>query len=293
MPIQIDNLHPYLRDRRHSVAIGVFDGVHLGHQKVLKEAGWALTFHPHPREVLTGGADVTFLTTLEERQKLIPRLLVLRFNRRLANYSPERFVKEVLVDTLKVKKVFVGYDFCFGKNRSGNIQTLIVLGRKFGFEIDVIPVIKAGGVEVRSSKIRQLLTKGRVDQAAVLLGRPYRLEGQVVGGQKLGRKLGFPTANLKLHPQKCLPALGIYQAWACLGRRRYKAVVSIGLRPTVQPKSGGVVVEAYLLRFQRSIYGQNLALEFLKHLRPERRFGSLKQLVRQMQRDVKKAWGSS
>jgi riboflavin kinase/FMN adenylyltransferase len=291
--IHVQNLKAYLKSPYRSVAIGVFDGVHLGHQQVLRQAGWALTFDPHPRQVLKPGAPLSFLTTLGERKQLMPRLLILKFTRRLAHYAPEEFVKKVLVETLGVKKIYVGYDFCFGKNRSGNIQTLIQLGRKYGFEIDVIPVIKVGRTEVRSSKIRALLWQGRVEQAAALLGRPYDLSGRVVRGRRLGRSLGFPTANLKIDPHKCLPAHGIYKTWAILGTKKYRALVSIGVRPTINTHAKKTVVEAYLLNFKRQIYGKKLRLVFIRRLRPERRFNSLKALVAAMHQDVRKAWPDS
>lgn len=294
MSVSIDGLKRYLRSKQYSVGLGNFDGVHLGHRQVLKQAAWGLTFHPHPREVLVGVRDnaglVEYLTPLDEKQQLIPNLMVLNFTKAFAAMSPEQFVKDILVKKLKVKKVYVGYDFCFGKNRSGNIDTLIRLGRQYGFQIDVVPVYKKGGIEVRSSKIREALTIGDVALAAKLLGRPYRVSGEVVRGLGLGRQLGFPTANLKISPQKCLPALGIYKAYAYAGGKRYRAAVSIGHRPTLGKKLD-LAVEAYLLGRKASLYGQTIHIDFLEYLRPELKFEGLEVLKIQIAADVKKAWG--
>lgn len=290
MYLAIDQSARYLRSRSHSLALGVFDGVHLGHAQVLKRAAWALTFHPHPREVLKPGSLVTYLTPMAEKKILIPNLMVLKFTKAFADMTPEKFVHDVLVKQLKVKEVYVGYDFCFGKNRSGNIDTLIRLGRQYGFQIDVVPVYKKNGIEVRSSKIRDCLKSGEVSLAGKLLGRPYRVSGTVAKGLGLGRKLGYPTANVQIDPQKCLPAVGIYKAYAWAGGRRYKAAVSIGYRPTLN-KQLGLAVEAYLLGRKASLYGQTLHIDFLEYLRPEQKFADLEALKRQIGADVRKAWG--
>ena len=283
------------------MALGVFDGVHLGHCQVLRQASWALTFHPHPREVLGRGKDsgfgirdsgvgVQYLTPLDEKRMLIPNLMVLKFTKAFAAMSPEKFVKDILVKKLKVKEVYVGYDFCFGKNRSGNIDTLIHLGRQYGFQIDVVPVFKKGGIEVRSSKIRESLATGDVALAAKLLGRPYRVSGEVVRGLGLGKKLGFPTANIKVHPQKCLPAVGVYKAYAMVGDKRYRAAVNIGYRPTLK-QDLALSVEALLLGRKAGLVGQVLQLDFLERLRPEKKFASLDALKQQIGEDVRRAWG--
>ena len=263
-----------------TVAIGTFDGVHLGHRAVIEAAitsglrSTIVTFHPHPREVL--GYDVQLLATLERRLELIAQVgpdevLVVAFTQELASLSPEEFVVRVL-EPLGTRVILAGENFRFGRARGGDIALLRVLG----LEVRAVPLL-AG---VSSSRIRTFLAEGRVDEAATLLGRPHELEGLVVAGEQRGGTLGFPTANLSVDRDLLVPAHGIY-AGEALGHR---AAVSIG----VNPQYGGSErrIEAFLLDFDGDLYGRRLRLELWRHLRDERSFPSEVALVEQIALDV-------
>ncbi|MFA5928831.1 MAG: bifunctional riboflavin kinase/FMN adenylyltransferase [Candidatus Margulisiibacteriota bacterium] len=243
------------------LALGVFDGVHLGHQQVIAKADKVLTFDPHPNS----GAHL--LTTLEERKKLIPNLVVLPFDKHLSMLTPEGFVKEVLVGQFKASKVVVGYDFAFGYNREGHTSDLVNLGRKYGFEVEVIPVFMVDEIIPKSSTIRNLLGMGEVEEAASLLGRNYSVTGIVGKGKQLGRELGFPTANLELPENKLIPAEGVYLGQDCL--------INIG-----------EIMEVHILEFSGDLYGQSLTVEFFKRLRPEIEFTDHRDLIAQVEKDI-------
>ncbi|MDX1935266.1 MAG: bifunctional riboflavin kinase/FAD synthetase [Capsulimonadales bacterium] len=285
-----------------AVCLGVFDGVHRGHQALLERAArfeWpvvAVTFDPHPAALLSPNRTPPMLGTLTERAEWLHhygarQVLVARFDRAFAAMAPEEFIATVLRDRLSARVVVVGEDFRFGCDRSGDVETLRLAGQRAGFLVEAVGPVFVGGVPARSTTVRQMLSAGRVEEAALLLGRPYRLSGTVTRGKQLGRTIGFPTANLAVPPEILVPAAGIYAAAANLSDgSRCRAAVSIGTNPTVTPENRERTVEAFLMDgFAGDLYDQALSLEFFAFLRPMLTFESLEALVEQMGRDVAEA----
>ncbi len=288
---------------RAVLTIGGFDGVHVGHQALLAALRQAardyharpvvVTFDPLPRAVLRGRRENFYLTLADEKVALLARhgahgVLLLPFDRELAARPGRAFLAE-LHARLRFPCLCVGYNFALGRQREGDVQALRRWGASMGYEVRVVGPITVPGVGVvSSSRIREMLAQGRVAQAARLLGRPYRLRGPVVAGDARGRQLGFPTANLQPDPRKVLPAAGVYAIWAWVDGQPWPAVVNVGHRPTFgatrRPR-----VEAHLLDFDRDLYGQTLALDFVRRLREERSFPSVEALRAQIARDVQRA----
>ncbi len=285
-----------------AIAVGVFDGVHVGHRMIL-ERGVArararrgrcvvLSFDPHPDLVLAPSFQaVPPLTPWpEKRERLealgVDELEVLPFTRELAASSPEEFVARHLVEPYRPFALVVGENFALGRGRSGNVARLREIGSRNGFEVEAVPLVVLDGAPVSSTRVRTLLGEGRVAEAARLLGRRYSLAGTVVAGDAIGRSLGFPTANLRLHEEKLVPAHGIYAAWARIGDdREWRAgALSVGVRPTF----GGQVrtIEVHLLDWSGELAGRPLELKFVDWLRPERKFDDASQLVEAMKLDV-------
>lgn len=291
----------------HAVTIGNFDGVHLGHQAILGElkgearasglTSCVVTFEPHPRELFSPLAAPTRLTSLREKCELlsehgVDRVQVLRFNRAFASLSADEFIDRVLVGGLNAKWVMIGDDFCFGAKRSGDFKHLKNAGDKLGFEVHAMHTIKAGSGEnaarVSSSAVRELLSAGDVVRAARLLGRPYSISGRVVDGDKLGRTLGFPTANVQMRHNRP-PLTGIYAVKVeGLGERALGGVASIGVRPTVT-NSGLVKLEVYIFDFDENIYGRHIRVDFLKKIRDEEKYKDLETLKQQIAKDADEA----
>jgi riboflavin kinase/FMN adenylyltransferase len=291
--------------RSPAVAIGNFDGVHRGHQALVAaarteadtrraEAG-VLTFDPHPARFFAPALAPPLLVSLARRLELLGEAgadfaLVEPFDAQLAGMTPEAFVDQVLVDALGVGHVVVGYDFSFGRKRAGNAATLTTLGASRGFGVTVVPPVSADGVHCSSTKIREFLLEGRIEGAALLLGRPPEITGQVVRGAGRGRDLGFATANLHPEVDDLAFRTGIYAARAVLldTGARYDAAVSIGTNPTFQSGTGApITVEAHLLDYPGDdLYGARLRLHFVARLRDERRFDSIDALVAQISRDI-------
>ncbi len=290
-------------DRPYPVGtIGNFDGHHRGHQALLKlvveaarrREGTAvvLTFNPHPVKILAPQADLRFLTGEEEKLGLFERagideVVVLEFTPVFASLSPEAFAEQILATGLRLKEVFVGQHFVFGHKRAGKIGDLIDLGKRFDFLVHpTAPVMMAGGV-VSSTRIRQLIVSGQVDQAAALLGRPYALTGVVGPGEGRGRTLGWPTANLRLPSNRVAPADGIYASITIVNHERHDSVVYIGTRPTFD--GGERLVEVSLLDGSHDLYGHILAVEFLERIRGDAQFDGETALRRQIASDVESA----
>ena len=291
------------RDPSSIVTVGTFDGVHLGHQALVRylvERARArggrsvvVSFDPHPREVLTGEA-VPLLSTPAERGALVQAFgveafVVLPFTRALAEMPPEAFVEDVLAAEIGLREIVIGYDHGFGHGRQGDGSLLERLGQRLGFTVDVIPPREVGEEVVSSTKIRQLLADdGAVEQAAELLGRSYSLAGEVVPGDGRGRTIGFPTANLALDDaRKVVPRRGVYAVRATLDDGTPRGgMMNIGLRPTF----GGTTrhLEAHLFDHDADLYGQGLRIEFVKRLRDERKFDSVEALVEQLSEDRKR-----
>ncbi len=279
------------------LTVGVYDGVHRGHQEILRRVtagspSVVLTFHPHPASVL-GGQEIKCLTTPDERADLLAAqdvdvVITEPFTRDLASVSAYEFMSR-LKRHLGLEHLFIGYDFALGKGREGNAARLSEIGRELGYTVEVVPAVGDESGVISSTEIRKLVSRGDMAEAALLLGHPYQIGGPVIHGDHRGRTIGFPTANIDYPLQKVLPSNGIYACWAWLGSERFAAAINVGLRPTVHDDQTVPNVEAYLLDFDREIYGQHLKLDFVARLRDELKFPSLDALIEQMHRDVAQA----
>ena len=281
---------PDAERRPRRVAVGEFDGVHLGHRAVIQGSDTVLTFEPHPLSVVRPDAAPKLLTTLERKAELVAELgveelVVIPFDRAFAQRTAEEFVEQVLVATLRATHVSVGENFRFGHRAGGDTRLLAADER---FETRVVPLVEADGEVVSSSHVRGLVLAGEVDLAARFLGTPFAMRGEVVSGDRRGRELGFPTANLVPDQALIQPGHGIYAARASWGEEARCAAVNVGVRPTFKTDLV-VLVEAYLLDWSGDLYGRQLTIEFLARLRGERRFDSVEALVEQMHRDVEDA----
>ncbi len=280
------------------VTIGVFDGVHKGHQYLIKRLveeahstgrlAVVLTFFPHPDIVLRGLHGRYYLTSAEQKAELLKSLgvdLVVThpFNDEVRQLRASEFVDQLL-SHLKMSALWVGSDFAMGYKREGNVPFLREQGIQKGFSVHEIDLIEAQGGKISSSLIRQAVQEGQMEKARNWLNRAYSVIGEVVHGEKRGRKIGFPTANTSVWDELVLPANGIYAGWARLGDERFMAMTNVGVRPTFDGKN--VTVEPYLLDFDRDIYGHQLEVSFEKLLRPEAKFNSLQELIDQIGRDV-------
>lgn len=281
------------------VTLGTFDGMHIGHQAILNKLklqkriyGYetlVLTFFPHPRMVLKTDHEILLLNTIEERVRLIGKfgidsLVVQEFTQDFANMSAEEFVKKILVDQFHIGKIVIGYDHRFGKNRSADIHDLIEFGNKYHFDVEQISAEELDCVSVSSTKIRNALNIGNVALAKTYLGYPYLLSGTVVSGKKLGRTIGFPTANIHVaEDYKLIPAIGVYVVGVTVQDRQYYGMLSIGTNPTV----GGInrTIEVNIFDFSETIYGETITVHFLTKIRDEQRFTSLELLVEAIKKD--------
>ncbi|HAG51751.1 MAG TPA: bifunctional riboflavin kinase/FAD synthetase [Deltaproteobacteria bacterium] len=282
------------------ITLGNFDGVHIGHQQVLravKERSGQLklpsivyTFDPHPLKVVAPHKSPLLLTTPEEKIELLKKsgidyLILARFTKDFASQHPRKFVADILVKQLNAKEIWVGHDYAFGKGRGGTIKYLKELGNELGFRVYVIHAYKKRGAIVSSSKIRKYLIEGTVKEAAAFLGRPYALSGKVVKGRNIGKHLGFPTANILVH-NELIPKDGIYAVRVFLGKKIYKGAANIGFAPTFHTKRRAV--EVHIIGFKGNIYGKKIKMEFEERLRGEKVFKSARELAIQIRKDVEK-----
>lgn len=282
--MQITRL-PHADPRPRRVAVGEFDGVHLGHREVIRGSDTVLTFDPHPLQVIRPEAAPKLLTSLDAKAELIDalgvqELVVIPFDERFAQQSPEEFIDHVLIERLRATRVSVGENFRFGHRAAGDPAMLQADGR---FETRVVPLVEVDGEVVSSSHIRGLVLAGEVELASRFLGGPFELRGEVVEGDRRGRTLGFPTANIVPDEALVCPGHGVYAARADGGC----AAVSVGVRPTFGT-GRAVLVEAYLIDREVDLYGRRLAVQFIQRLRGERRFESAEALVEQMRSDVQR-----
>lgn len=277
--------------RPRQLALGEFDGVHLGHREVIRGADTAVTFDPHPRAVVAPGAAPRLLTPLARKAELIAalgvsELVVIAFDETFAAQTPQGFIDAVLVERLSASEVSVGENFRFGHRAGGEVELLRADGR---FDVRVAPLVEVAGEAISSSQIRALIAAGEVDAAARFLGAPLQVCGTVVDGDRRGRELGFPTANLVPDERYVYPAHGVYAGIATLASGEQRAsAINVGVRPTFET-AGGMLVEAFLLDFAGDIYGQELRIDFLARLRGEQRFAAVEALVEQMEHDVEQA----
>lgn len=282
------------------LTVGVFDGVHRGHEQIVQALtrsahaasapAVVVTFWPHPATVL-GGSEVKCLTTPDERAELLSALdvdfvVTLTFDRALANTSARDFVAR-LRDRLDFHHLLIGYDFALGKGREGNAARLTEIGTELDFEVQIIPAVSDESGVISSTEIRKLVATGGVAEAANLLGHPYALHGPVVHGDNRGRDLGFPTANIDYPQGKIIPANGIYACRAFVDGKTLAAAVNVGTRPQFHSEGGKPLVEAHLLEFDGDLYDRDLRLEFMSRLRNETKFASVEALVEQIGQDVK------
>jgi riboflavin kinase/FMN adenylyltransferase len=282
---QLPDVEPSPHGSRR-VAIGTFDGVHLGHRAVIGSSDTVLTFDPHPLAVIHPDALPKLLDSFPIKRDLIEgvgvdELVVIPFDRDFAQRSAEDFVEDILIRKLGAEEVSVGENFRFGKAARGDAELLSRYGE---FETRVVPLVEVEGETVSSSHIRGLVAAGDVGHAAAFLGGPFLLEGEVVAGDRRGRELGFPTANIVPDDHLAVPGHGVYAAWA----HGHPAAVNVGVRPTFDT-GRGLLVEAYLINFEGDLYGETLRIAFAERLRGEKRFESVEELVAQMQRDVERA----
>lgn len=286
---------------RSMLTVGVFDGVHRGHQLLVRQlveqahsAGQqavVLTFHPHPDSVLHGSTGRYYLTSPEQKAEQLGALgvdvvITHPFDDTVRQLRAAEFVRQIVAH-LQVSQVWVGADFALGYQREGNVTFLRAQGEQYDFTVHDIELMQNGHAKISSSSIRDALLRGDVEQAREWLGRGYALRGEVVHGEGRGRKIGFPTANIDVWQEQIIPANGIYASWAYLNGERLMAATNVGVRPTFN--GSNITVEPYLLEFDRDIYGQTLEITFEKRLRPEARFNSLPDLIAQIGRDVNDA----
>jgi riboflavin kinase/FMN adenylyltransferase len=285
------------------LAIGVFDGVHRGHQAVISTSAdhaaasngtpVVVTFDPHPEKVLRPQAAPHLLSATEHKIALIralgvEHLLIITFDKQFAATEPEDFVRKLVIHSKPLREICVGHEWSFGKNRRGNLDLLKKLGAKFNFDVVGIPPVKINGAVVSSTAIRQAIEKGDWAKAAEMLGREYTILGTVTRGDNLGKKIGFPTANLSAHSEQ-FPPNGVYVAEARIDGELYRGVINLGIRPTVSSGKSERVLEIHLFDFNRDIYGHDVEVRFLKFLRSEKKFQDLDTLVQQIRQDVEQA----
>src|SRR5436309_3260065 len=285
------------------LAIGVFDGVHLGHQAVISTSAEharaengtpvVVTFDPHPEKVLRPEKAPHLLTATAQkiahiRTLGVRHLLIIAFDIQFAAPEPEDFVQQFVQHSKPLREICVGHEWSFGKNRRGNLQLLTKLGANFDFNVIGIRPVTVNGEIVSSTTIRRAVEAGDLKKAAAMLGREYTILGTVVRGDDLGRKIGFPTANLSAHSEQ-FPPNGVYFAEAKLDGVVYPGMVNLGFRPTMSSGGSERILEVYLLDFNHDVYGKDLKLRFLRYLRPERKFENVDALVHQIERDVQQA----
>ncbi len=280
------------------VTVGTFDGIHRGHQEIFRRVKDAckvggldsvlVTFNPHPKVVVRPDNVPMLLTSIEEKEQFVPdffdgKVLVLEFNEKLMNLSAEEFVSSILVDRIGVKKLIVGYDHGFGKDREGSIPALQVLGRKYGFDVDVVEPVFKNGSTVSSTRIRKTIADGSYNEALELLGHYYAIYGKVERGIGLGRKLGYPTANVKYSPRKLLPPQGVYACWAEVAGLERDGMMFIGqnhFNPTQR-----ITVEANLFDFDQDVYDEEIIVYPTRFVRENRKFDSQEALINQIEKD--------
>lgn len=300
----IDDLSDFRFSAETVVTSGTFDGVHVGHQKILRNItriakdqnlkSVVITFWPHPRFVLKkNSSSLKLLTTFEEKAQFIAQsgidyLVKIPFTKEFSELTSEEFIKEVIVDKINTKRLVIGYDHRFGKNREGGFEYLSENSVRYGFDVDEIPREDIEQVGVSSTKIREALDDGAVDTANIFLGRKYTLTGFVIEGDRIGRSIGFPTANLDVpEVYKLIPRDGAYAVWVELHQHKYMGMLNIGVRPTVSGEERRI--EVNIFDFNKDIYNERLTIHFYKLLRIEEKFASIEALKEQLQRDKRDA----
>jgi riboflavin kinase/FMN adenylyltransferase len=285
------------------LSIGVFDGVHRGHQAVISTSARhahsadgtpvVVTFDPHPAKILRPNDAPHLLTATQHKIALIRQLgvghlLIITFDKNFAATPPEQFVEQLLANAKPLREICVGHEWSFGKGRAGNLDLLKKLGARSDFNVVGIKPVTVNGDVVSSTAIRQAVEKGDLEKAAEMLGRPYTILGTVTHGESLGKKIGFPTANLSAHSEQ-FPPNGVYFAEARIDDVLHHGVVNLGYRPTVSSGKSELILEIYLLDFDREIYGRDVEVRFVQYLRPEKKFENVEALTKEIEADVRKA----
>ncbi|MBE9575930.1 bifunctional riboflavin kinase/FAD synthetase [Flavobacterium proteolyticum] len=281
------------------ITIGTFDGVHLGHQSILKKLVEAkengsyetllLTFFPHPRMVLQQDRSIKLLNTIDEKATLLEKfgidnLLIHPFDEAFSNLSAEEFVKDILVEKLRIHKIVIGHDHRFGKNRTADINDLITFGKKYGFEVEQINAKEIDEIAISSTKIRKALLEGEIQLANQYLGYSYFITGKVVEGKKIGRTIGFPTANIRIKENyKLLPKNGVYVVSSQINNRSFYGMMNIGHNPTLGENEQSI--EVHFFGLNENIYNKDLEISFLEHIRDEQKFNSITELQSQLEKD--------
>lgn len=294
------DINLYTSQKPLVLTLGMFDGVHLGHKKILErlreislERGFEsaiFTFSLHPRRSLDPDFKIELLTTLDEKLKLfsgndIDRVFINDFTDEFRELSAEDFVKKILVDRLNTKHLIIGYDHAFGKNRQGDFEFLKQMSLRYNFMVEQIQPREVDSTLISSTKIRKAISEGNVSLANKMLGYKYSFSGEVIRGKQLGRSIGFPTANIKVNSDKLLPKIGAYIVEVNVSGEKYFGMLNIGKRPTINAE--GVQVEVYILDFDQNIYGSEVEIKFLEFLREEEKFPNLEALKNQLQKDKK------
>lgn len=294
----LKNFNDHSSQRPLSLSLGMFDGVHLGHKSIIDELAKVgsennldtaiLTFWPHPRFVLNPAEDLKLLNTLEEKISLIEKyginhLFLKEFDEEFRNLTGEEFVRQILVEKLNVKYLIIGYDHSFGKNRSGNFELLQKLSKELDFEVEQMEAINIHENNISSTKIRNALLSGNIKEANEMLGYFYSVSGKVVHGKKLGRTIGYPTANIETESIKLLPKKGAYIVEVFLDDQQYKGMLSVGINPTVNGEK--LTVEVYILDFEGDIYGEAITVKFRDFLHDEIKFEGIEKLVERLDED--------
>ena len=304
MPIKID-IENIAFSKKTILTIGTFDGIHLGHQSILKNLieeakrfglrSALLTFEPHPQTVIRPerSPHMRILTTIDEKEKILENLgldalIVAQFDQSLASLSGEEFIQRILLDKIGMSKCVIGHDHAFGKNRSGNFELIKKMSLKGDYVVEQIETFTHDGLVVKSTLIRNLIKEGRVDQANQLLGRPYRYHGTVVKGDGRGRTIGYPTANVSGDPLKLVPKSGVYACRASVKGGNFNAVTNIGTRPTFKGDER-LLIEVHIFDFNDDLYNSEIGIEFLYRIRDERKFSTTSELQKQIEDDIKTA----
>ena len=297
------SINDFQSTKKTILTLGTFDGVHIGHKKILeritqntengKYESLVLTFFPHPRMVLQEKSEIKLLNTIAEKTKLleatgIENLVIHPFNESFSRLTAEEFVHSILVEQFHIQKIIIGHDHRFGRNRTANIDDLIAFGAEYGFEVEQISAQEIQDVSVSSTKIRKALNEGNMDLANEYLGYDYFLSGEVVKGKQLGRTIGFPTANIQIEEDyKLIPRNGAYVVKAIVDQKEVFGMMNIGFNPTVNGQKQ--TIEVHLFDFDADIYGQKIEIILLQYLREEQKFGSLDLLIAQLNQDKKEA----
>ena len=285
------------------LTIGIFDGVHCGHQEIIRHltagakranaAALVISFYPHPAAVLGKRKNVKYLSLPDEKAELLEKLgvdvfLEHPFDQEIATLSAKEFMVRI-EKRVQRKKMLIGYDFALGKDRQGDAEYLTALGEKSGYAVQTFEPLLSEGAAISSSRVRDALADGHVRDAHHLLGHPYTLCGSVIHGDGRGRKINIPTANIEIKAEKITPKNGVYATWAILQGKKHPAVTNIGIRPTFTPDKERANIETHILGFSKNIYGEELKLELVERLRDEKKFSSVNELLQQIHADIEKA----